>query len=595
VQLAQSIGSAGGQGNTLLVDQPQLSATLDAGHSQTFRVGVTNEGNHSQTVTPTVSGLPTTRSSDTGSVTLGSGSPTFVDGEGNTDHYATHTFTVPAGADYLNGDITWNGAAAGGNVEETLFDPQGRVAAYSLLGSDQTGFGHVEVRQPAAGKWTAVIFAVSTAPYSGPVQFAYQTENFHSAGSVSSPVTLAAGQSASVHVTLPAVQAGDQSYRLHLGTGAGADGSIPIIVRSLVSLGNHGGSFSGRLTGGGELSNGGQSFTYQFRMPRGAPELNLGVQLADPNYQLLGFLTDPNGEPLDDQSTLAFDAADNPLGYGRTMQFFRNHPSGGLWTLTLLVNGPVDGTHLSEPFSGAISFAAPQVSATGIPDSPRAVLRRGHPVTARIRLTNTGNSRKDFFVDPRLDQRVPQLLLGDDVNAVGLPLSLTAQPNWLVPPGTNALELAGNGTQPITLEGSAAFGDPDFEGPSFGNASVATLRAPEVAPGFFFGLPEPLGPFGATGVGSGASVNLAAVANTYAFDSAVASSSGDVWAQSVNADAPYTPVSIGPGASRAITVTITPSGPRHRVVHGFIGVDTFSLATDSGDEVEVIPYTYRVG
>ena len=112
VQLAQSIGtgSAGAQGNTLLVDQPQLSATLDAGQSQTFRVGVTNEGNHPQTITPSLSGLPTTSSSDTGSVTLASASPTFVDGEGNTDPYMTHTFTVAPGADYLNGDITWNAA-----------------------------------------------------------------------------------------------------------------------------------------------------------------------------------------------------------------------------------------------------------------------------------------------------------------------------------------------------------------------------------------------------------------------------------------------------------------------------------------------------
>ena len=597
VQLAQSIGTGGGQGSTLLVSEPQLSATLDAGDAQTFRVGVTNEGDRPQTITPSLSGLPTTSSSDTGSVTLSSGSSTFVDGEGNTDPYATRTFTVAPGADYLNGDITWNGATAGGNVEETLFDPQGRVAAYSLLGSDQTGFGHVEVRQPAAGTWTAVIFTVNstaTPAYSGAVKFAYATEDFHSAGAVSSPVTLAPGQSGSVRVTVPAEQAGDESYRLHLGTGGADDGSIPIIVRSLVSLGSNGGSFSGHLTGGGAVSNGGQAFTYQFRMPRGQRELNLGVQLADSNYQLEGFLTDPNGEPLDVQSTAAFDAGDKLLGFGPTMQFFHANPSGGLWTLTLLVNGPVDGTHLSEPFQGQISFAAPRVTAAGIPVSRRAVLARGRPVTATIRITNTGNSRKDFFVDPRLDHRVPQLLLGDGATNVPLPLSLTAQPNWLVPPGTNALAIAAQGNVPVTLEGSAQFGDPDFEGPSFGNSSVATLQAPEVAPGFFFGLPEPLGPSGAGPI-TGAKVNLAAIANTYVFDPAVSSSSGDVWAQSVDPNAGYTPASIAPGTSGTIQVTITPSGRRHRVVHGFIGVDTFNMATFSGDEVQVIPYTYRVG
>ena len=57
----------------------------------------------------------------------------------------------------------------------------------------------------------------------------------------------------------------------------------------------------------------------------------------------------------------------------------------------------------------------------------------------------------------------------------------------------------------------------------------------------------------------------------------------------------YTPVSIGPGRSGTIQVTITPSGRPNRVVHGFIGVDTIRPDTGSGDEVQVIPYTYRIG
>ena len=47
------------------------------------------------------------------------------------------------------------------------------MAAYSLIGTNQSGFGHVEVHNPMAGTWTAVIFTVSNAPYFGPVQFSY--------------------------------------------------------------------------------------------------------------------------------------------------------------------------------------------------------------------------------------------------------------------------------------------------------------------------------------------------------------------------------------------------------------------------------------
>ena len=144
-----------------------------------------------------MSGRPTPVSNDTGTVTLSSSSPTYIDGEGNTDHYALHTFSVGAGADNLNGNITWNAQSIGGAAFETLFDPKGNVAAYSLLGANQSGYGHVEVHNPIPGTWTAVIFTVSTAPYFGPVKFSYSTEQFHTAGTVSpSSRTLAPGSPA---------------------------------------------------------------------------------------------------------------------------------------------------------------------------------------------------------------------------------------------------------------------------------------------------------------------------------------------------------------------------------------------------------------
>ena len=164
------------------------------------------------------------------------------------------------------------------------------------------------------------------------------------------------------------------------------------------------------------------------------------------------------------------------------MQFFHRSPARGLWTLVLLVALPVDGSHLSEPFTGAITFASPAVTSSGIPDSSSTVLPAGKPVTATITVTNTGNIAKDYFADPRLNGKVPQQLLGSDVNNVALPLSL-AQPNWLVPTNTNALTVAAQGTVPITMDVSWAFGDPDFPGVSFGKKSVAAFAAPEVAPG----------------------------------------------------------------------------------------------------------------
>ena len=120
---------------------------------------------------------------------------------------------------------------------------------------------------------------------------------------------------------------------LHLGTGGSDDGSIPITLRSLVPIGGGGGSFSGNLTGGGSTGNAGQSFTYQFRVPPGKPSLNLGFRLADPGYQLTGYLVDPNGQPLDEQSNGVVNAGGAFAGFGPTMQFFQR----------VALGRPVDG------------------------------------------------------------------------------------------------------------------------------------------------------------------------------------------------------------------------------------------------------------
>ncbi len=480
---------------------------------------------------------------------------------------------------------------------ETLFNPEGQVAAYSLIGSDQSGFGHVEVRQPMAGTWTAVIFTVNNpALYQGAVQFNYETQRFNTAGSAyPASRTLAPGQSADFRVRTAPGAAGDESYRLHLGTGSSTDGSIPVVVRSLVPLGYHGGTFSGELTGGGSTGNAGQSFTYQFRLPYGRPSLNVALQLADPGYNLNGFLVDPNGQPVDVQSTGQFDAQGN-VGFGPTMQFFRGHPQSGLWTVTLNVSGPVPGTHLSEPFRGNVTFAPVPVSASGVPSSHHARLKSGRPVTATIRVTNTGNIPKDFLVDPRLNRRVPQVLLGSDINNVGLPLSLTAQPNWLVPPGTNALATFAQGSIPITTETSFALATPtsavcQSATPRSANCSHRSWL--QGSSSLYRSRRVPAMPLGRPGDGS--SANLAAVANTYEFDSDVTSTTGDGWKQSVDPNAIYTPLTLAPGASGTITVTFTPSGHHGAaLVRGFLGLDTLNLFTASGDEIAQIPYEYRI-
>ena len=275
------------------------------------------------------------------------------------------------------------------------------------------------------------------------------------------------------------------------------------------------------------------------------------------------------------------------------MQFFRRTPQAGRWTISLLAAQPVDGAAQSVDFTGRIGFDRPSVSTSGLPNSKGTTVPGAKTTIAKVRITNTGNSPKDFFVDPRLSSKGTLSLLGSDVNNVALPLSLSAQPNWLVPPDSSQFTIGAQATKPIVLELAADFGDPDLVGYSSGNTAVATLTAPEVAPGPFFGVPELRGPFGA-GPTTG-SVNLGAIAVGNQFDGTVASSTGDFWAFAVDPNAEYAPLTLKPGQTGTIQVAIHPTAKAGTVVHGFLGVDTVNLSTVSGDELVNLPYTYTVG
>ena len=84
--------------------------------------------------------------------------------------------------------------------------------------------------------------------------------------------------------------------------------------------------------------------------------------------------------------------------------------------MSLQTFAPLDGAHLSEPFTGTISFTPPNG------DQQRAArLARGRccpagkAATATITVTNTGNIAKDYFADPRLNRQAPLTLLGTNV------------------------------------------------------------------------------------------------------------------------------------------------------------------------------------
>lgn len=589
-----SNGPSGAIGG-LLANKSSLIATARAGSNRQFSLDVTNTGSTTTLKPAVVRFSPTKASNDAGSVTLSAASPTFIDDRGQSTRYATHTFTVPAGVDYLNNEIGWDPTAnPAGQVEETVFDPSGAVAGYTLIGNQGSGRAHSEVRKPMAGTWTAIIWSVR-ARFTGVVNFDHFTQRFEPAGSVSpASLTLGTGDSAhlTIHVTTP-VTPGDEAMSLRLSTGSASDTSIPIILRSLVPLTAAGGDFNGAFTfGAGAL---GQFRSYQFEVPADKPSINIGLKLTNP-VEAFGYLVDPHGQALDGQDT----------GGSSTMQFFLRTPTPGRWTLigwqtTLFGFGQPAG-QLLDPFTAHIDFNAPAVIAVGVPDSASTTLTQGVAVRARVTIKNTGNSVESYFADPRLSQQTAQPVLGyfngGPATNIPLPLPLSAQPFFFVPPSSSHVVVVARGTVPIVMDvSSAGGGDPDILATSLpGNLAVMQGSANPLAVGQYFGLVEAAGPFPPNGVGPGATADLSALIVTDAFDTSVSSDAGDIWfALDIDNSAPTPGLTLAPGGTGAITVTFTPTAAKGTVVHGSILVVTFNGDSGSGDQVVAIPYAYRVG
>jgi hypothetical protein len=89
---------------------------------------------------------------------------------------------------------------------------------------------------------------------------------------------------------------------------------------------------------------------------------------------------------------------------------------------------------------------------------------------------------------------------------------------------------------------------------------------------------------------------------TKQFDPAVTTAQGDIWTastQGLSVFGTFAPVTINPGQTSVINVTITPSGASGTVVSGTLYVDDFvgslpPYGTTTGNELAAIPYRYTI-
>jgi hypothetical protein len=639
-----SNGSPSAVGSSLVSTPTQLTVSGQPGAPFVQQVTVRNVSNHTQTVHATTRTVGHTVSSVNGQDTLNTAtSPAFLDAFGISRSYVTDHFTVQPGVDRL--DVS-NAASLpdGFSIRVILLDPSGTYTAYSIP-QGFNNFSHVDVHHPVAGRWTLISAASTSSGFNGPVLFNVTQSDFTKVGGVNPAAKLIGpGQTGTFLVAgkLPATP-GDLSASVQLSS-KDATASVPLTLRTVIPPRNT--TFNVTITGGNGRGGGpAQSNVYYLDVPRGAKDVTANFSFQDPNQLILVTLTAPDGQVYSFKSN-TFADADGNLNLSNGLSIMRRDPQAGRWILSLDVTNPVSGAELSQQATVHVQYNTVRVSQTGLPSSAATQLAAGTSVNVPVRVTNTGTVPMTFFADARLDANGTLQLQELSGNAtMPLPQPAGVLPQWLDPTETTRFAITAKADQPVNVDMNYNSGEPELYAPDNGNnGAVDEVRARQVSPGLWTTNIGQSGPF--TGPAPAGTVNLSAEATGNLFDLDVASTTGDIWTAGVATQTPLVspavvkqikansrdasvilhggtvhlghggsvkkaaafgkvsaadtpppptgPITLNPGQTGTIVVTITPSGASGTVVHGTLYIDNFDFLTDGGDELVALPYTYTI-
>jgi hypothetical protein len=593
-------GSQSKQGHAVLESSTQFHAAGQTGTTEVFNETLTNDG--AGPVTEHVSSRTLEFAS-----TLVNKTITLDKSKGFTTELK---FNVPAGDNRLNVSVALKGV-----VNLSLISPKGEFAEYNLpqgIGND----GDAQVANPTPGTWIALINAEPTSNVSS-VKAAVLAagSKFHSFGILTTnSVTLAPGASKSVTLTVNTPAApGDESGAIVLHSTAKEPGfamvnTVPVTLRSYVP--SSGAEFEAGLSGGnGRAGNTGQTLYYQMDVTSPMPALYAQVFTQSKGNTVFAELVDPAGEAVSaaNSSLLGTNAS------GKTVlnpqigtQVHALNPTPGIWTLVINFYNTISGTSALAPVAIEMDSTQVPVSAPGLPDNSSVQLARGTASTFNVTVTNaSGFVPEEYFIDARNGGHVTLKLAAQTTSDLKLPNLAGIVPTYLVPSLTTKLSAQVSAKAANFFDLSYPFGDPDLIS-SIGKTSSLNFSAPDIADGDWTVTPFLKGPDGAHGAKAVTShISLSAV--TAPIDRSVSSPTGDLWADSTNANAGFAPFVVQPGQSVTIPVTIDPTGAAGTVISGTLYVSTVSFSPGlitsndltgnfpTASNVAAIPYTYTIG
>jgi hypothetical protein len=228
-----------GVGSKVVVHPGQSEGSGTPGSTEVVHLPVQNVGSAPLTVTTTDRGYQTASvDTVTASISASSG-PTFpYPTNGTSWAWKKVQFTVPAATDRTALQATWpGGTASNGGVQPvlgiSLFDPSGAYVETSRPLADNTLTNHanLDVREPVAGSWTALLYTPSGATgLTGNVTLRFSHQQAVPVGTISPPtMQLAPGQTGTVTDSFTVPPNGDDpAFALVVSTSAGQTTAAPV-------------------------------------------------------------------------------------------------------------------------------------------------------------------------------------------------------------------------------------------------------------------------------------------------------------------------------------------------------------------------------